>query len=151
MIKREAMVEIQPNANHLDPVLRHLNFTQYKLTCEYTRQINMSNCKCPLSSPIWPILNKILNELPISFYIINSRFHLKLRFLTRSILILSNYLIQFYTYCSFQCDRYGHNHCGGQDRTCNVWHRHGSVRYRLVQRQVKHPETNHTQRALVRW
>jgi len=43
VIKREAMVEIQPNANHLDPVLRHLNFTQYKLTCEYTRQINMSN------------------------------------------------------------------------------------------------------------
>lgn len=42
-IKREAVVEIQPNANAMDPVLRHLNYTQYKLTCEYTRQINVSN------------------------------------------------------------------------------------------------------------
>jgi len=43
VIKREAVVEIQLNANALDPIIRHMNFTKYKLTCEYTRQINMSS------------------------------------------------------------------------------------------------------------
>jgi len=43
VIKREAVVEIQLNQNWNETALRHLNYTQYKLTCEYTRQVNKSS------------------------------------------------------------------------------------------------------------
>lgn len=42
-IIRQAVVEVQPNLNALEPILRSLNYTCYKIRCEYTRQYNVTN------------------------------------------------------------------------------------------------------------
>lgn len=42
-IIREAIIEVQPDGNEKSIIRRNLNFTQYKIACNFTRQINLSD------------------------------------------------------------------------------------------------------------